>query len=999
MEGVAHATQHGTAGDFGIVGRERDLATLRDVLTHAVRGNGHLVLISGEAGIGKTALVGACATMAAEHDALVLSGCAYDLTTTPPYGPWRETVSVIPPDGCAPPPSFISAMRSLNGQAVVFEEAREYFAELAAERLVLLALEDLHWADHASLELLRYLARGIAGRRLVIIVTYRDDELSRHNPLFTLLPLLIREASAARIDLRRLDEADTSVLVRQRYRLQPADEARLVQYLHARTDGNPLFLHETLRMLEAERILQSRGEGWTLGELLGLTTPALAKQLVERRLTSLDEASREVLLTAAVIGEDVPLDQWRSISGMSEDDFNVACERIIASRVMSDTPAGSVRFTHAIVRQALYEEIALPRRRWLHQRFAEAQMGHPAADPDTIAHHLRQAGDARAVDWLIRAGERAERASAWATAAERYETALSLREAAGVDAARQGWLCYHIARLWRHLDPGKSLRYFEDAERLAIESGDSALVAFAIFDRGSVYGNLNDYQSALAGMRDGLAAFDELARSGTPLDPLAVIWGAEVLPAAATSEGGSAADFVVPSIDRRSLLAGVLTDAGYFAKAHEVIEPLIERIGDVRAGDHLEQESYAWLQWALGAIHSAMGQPESVRDAFERAHQTLRSLNYHPALGVSALVDFRESILPYWTTRLDERRRLESIADYSYRRAAGVWESASSRECPLFLSVLLLEGQWTQARELALARVNQHVGQFSCAAALGWLARYRDQPDDAWAWVFFILPDGSATEPGTKQFFRALDTQRLAIELALDAGDERTARAWLDAHDRWLAWSGVARGRSEGQLMWARYFRTFGDGDRARRHGAEALTCASNPCQPLALLAAHRFVGEMDTATKRFGDAETNLTESLALAEACAAPYEQALTLLALAELRAALGRREVARSLLDRVQAICEPLDAQPALQRARELRTRLACQAGHKPVYPDGLTGREVEILRLIAAGMNTHAIAAALFISPRTVERHISNLYTKAGVNSRAEAALYAVRCELA
>jgi ATP/maltotriose-dependent transcriptional regulator MalT len=132
-------------------------------------------------------------------------------------------------------------------------------------------------------------------------------------------------------------------------------------------------------------------------------------------------------------------------------------------------------------------------------------------------------------------------------------------------------------------------------------------------------------------------------------------------------------------------------------------------------------------------------------------------------------------------------------------------------------------------------------------------------------------------------------------------------------------------GLSEGQALWAQYHRQAGDNEAAYKHAARALAHATAPHQPLALLAAHRLLGELDTDAGRYDEAASHLDESLRLADACAAPYERALTLLAMAELRAATGDADAANRLLAAVRAICEPLGAQPALARADALAARL--------------------------------------------------------------------------
>ncbi|HEX5502665.1 MAG TPA: LuxR family transcriptional regulator, partial [Thermomicrobiales bacterium] len=197
-----------------------------------------------------------------------------------------------------------------------------------------------------------------------------------------------------------------------------------------------------------------------------------------------------------------------------------------------------------------------------------------------------------------------------------------------------------------------------------------------------------------------------------------------------------------------------------------------------------------------------------------------------------------------------------------------------------------------------------------------------------------------------------------------------------------------------------------GDLVLARDHAARALACATAPRQPLALLAAHRALGDLATAAGRHADAATHLDAALALADACAAPYERALTLLALAELRDAAGERDAAGAALAEARAVCAELGAAPALARAAALAERVAAAAAADPrpptapaAPPGRLSRREAEVLRRLAGGQSTHDIARALSLSPRTVQRHVANLYLKIGAHNRAEATAFALRQGLA
>jgi ATP/maltotriose-dependent transcriptional regulator MalT len=234
--------------------------------------------------------------------------------------------------------------------------------------------------------------------------------------------------------------------------------------------------------------------------------------------------------------------------------------------------------------------------------------------------------------------------------------------------------------------------------------------------------------------------------------------------------------------------------------------------------------------------------------------------------------------------------------------------------------------------------------------------------------------------------------QLFAARLALDAGDLDSARGWLDLHRRWLDFMEATLGRVEGEVLEAEWHRAAGEADRALDHAERALAHATTPRQPLALLAAHRILGILATDAGRTSDAEHHFAEALALADACRAPYERALTLLARADLAVAQGDRTTATELLDEVRAICTPMDARRALDHAERIAASLpldGAAGGARMAYPAGLTAREVEVLRLVATGLSNREIADRLFLSPRTVKAHVANIFAKLGVHTRAAA----------
>jgi DNA-binding CsgD family transcriptional regulator len=255
--------------------------------------------------------------------------------------------------------------------------------------------------------------------------------------------------------------------------------------------------------------------------------------------------------------------------------------------------------------------------------------------------------------------------------------------------------------------------------------------------------------------------------------------------------------------------------------------------------------------------------------------------------------------------------------------------------------------------------------------------------------VHSILLEGSAATPGHYRIWTALNLLEESAASMLDSGNVAEGREWLETYDRWLDWCEAVIGRSQSSLLWGRYHRLSQDSGKARACADRAYGHASNPRQPLALIAADRFLGQLDVDEGKYDDAATRLAASLELAERCEAPFEQALTLVVMAERAAKLGEIDEARRLIARVREICEPLGAKPTLERIGEIEALLPRTRRSGEEHPFGLTGREVEVLRLVARGRTDAEAAEELFISPRTVSQHLRNAYNKLGVNNRAEA----------
>ena len=307
-----------------LVGREREQAILQEQLDRMRAGQGGTVLVGGEAGIGKTTLVEDLSVSAEEAGALVLWGHAYDLSVTPPYGPWLEIWRQYRSlgDATLPPiPPFIFDVEELakvGSQDALFEQVAEFLHSVASQQPLVLVLDDLHWFDQASLDFARFLARKAGTQRLLLVSTYRSDELHRRHPLYTLLPLLVREAGAERVDVQALTGTGHRALIASRYLLSVEDQERLEQYLDEHAEGNPLYAGELLRTLEDAGALFGREAAWQLGDLDQVRVPPMLRQVIEGRLARLPETTRELLDVAAIIGQDVAFDLWATVAGVDE---------------------------------------------------------------------------------------------------------------------------------------------------------------------------------------------------------------------------------------------------------------------------------------------------------------------------------------------------------------------------------------------------------------------------------------------------------------------------------------------------------------------------------------------------------------------------------------------------------------------------------------------------------------------------------------------------------
>jgi predicted ATPase/DNA-binding SARP family transcriptional activator len=477
------------AGPF--VGRRSELELLLAGLEDALAGRGRLFLLSGEPGIGKSRLADEIASHAKERGARVLWGRCWEAGGAPAYWPWiqalrthvrgsdPETLRDEVGEHAADLAQILPELRQLFGN---LPEPRPLDPEAARFRLfdatsslldraadthpLVVVLDDLHAADESSLLLLRFLASELPVTRVLVIGTYREVDPVPSGVVSETLADVLR-GSAQRLRLRGLDRAEVAELVREVTDADPSE--RLVSFLHTETEGNPLFVSEFLRLLGSEGALAAEGE-------TVVKVPDTIREVIGRRLRTLSQPARQMLTLAAVIGRDFDLRVLETAAGGEADALLDPIDEAFAARVIADSPDGEhlMRFAHALLRDAFYEDLSPARRAEAHRRVGDALEAVFGANLEPhlaeLAHHYFAAGPrgdpAKTIEFNRRAGDQALAALAYEEATRLYERALRALERVGSrDAQATSGLLLSLADA--HARAGDSSRAKENALRAA----------------------------------------------------------------------------------------------------------------------------------------------------------------------------------------------------------------------------------------------------------------------------------------------------------------------------------------------------------------------------------------------------------------------------------------------------------------------------------------------------------------------------------------------------
>ncbi len=935
------------------VGRRVELERLLAVLDGVMAGRGGTVLLAGEAGIGKSALARALAARAEEAGARVLAGACIEGEWAPPFSPWSEALDEVDPIG----PGFEAPLGAGEARHRLFDAVSRRLLALARDRPLVVVLDDLHWADGDSLALFAHLARFAARGRLLLVGAFRDPDpaLMPGHPLGDLVALLARRDDCLRVPVRAfsLDEAESLLAAEAGASLPQA----LLRALHEESAGNAFYLLELLRHLVEERKVVARGGAITFDASVGeLGIPAGVRAVLARRVARLSEGARVLLSHAAVLPAGFRPSVLARTTGLDEERLIDAIEEARRAGLLVTGDDGRHRFSHALARRALDHALSPDRRARIARAVAEAIEAVEDVDaaPAEIAslYHLSRAlpGAERGVPHALAAAEAARVAGA-------LERVISLLHVArdllpnGVERAR---VLGRIA-----VAEAEALRFDQ-----ACESARSARAVLA------AAGATNEERA------------DLMARVARVL-----------------RVGGAPPSLVEPLVAQGLALVGDSRDLTWAR-----LRLLCDRLVPVVAGP-------------VYVARLDAPDPEAITLLRERGDEE----------DVAATID------PYDARARDETERLLARARRFRSRAAGV-RAASALARDYFFRHHDLRAALAASEELyaEAAQLGQLPAQAvaltlrSCAeSALGHLRRARETIDELhgvaerigshhrmhavgpaaarcmlgyyagcdWRRELELL-QRIATDPATLATPLGLVSGGLTVLGLGQLGDRAEAlrllpslaRAHAEGPRTIIDWGPSTS--SAAAAVWALHLDELAPIYRRLASDPEAASAGSGPFDCRELIRARMAVLE--------GDADE--------ARACFALARERLDLLGLAPARAladldeaeaierlATGEQPRARALLDDALRAFERMEMTPWIERAR------AAIAGldGAPTSPAGLSVREVEVLRLLADGRANKEIAAALFISVATVERHIANIYDKIGVRGRASATAWALR----
>ncbi|CAL9547684.1 helix-turn-helix transcriptional regulator [Streptomyces sp. enrichment culture] len=992
------------------VGRTAELTALTDALTRAAQGEPRALLVAGEAGVGKTRLVEEFLGEARRRGAAVaVGGCVEIGADGLPFAPFATALRAL---RRALPDAFAAAAEGQEGElarllpelgdphghhephaddgtARLFELAVRLLERVAADHTVVLVLEDLHWADTSTRHLLAYLLRTLAGGRLVVLATYRSDDIHRRHALRPLLAEIDRLRTVRRVELPRFTRAEVHRQLTGILAAEP--DPALVDEIFRRSDGNAFFVEE---------LVVSHEQGCSPG---GLSDSL--RDLLLVRVERLPDDAQNVVRTVAEGGSTVEYALLAAVAGLPEDDLIAALRAAVGANILLAVPDGDgYRFRHSLVREAVSDDLLPGERSRINRRYAQALEADPSlvrADERTtrLAGYWYHAHDAaKALPVVLRAAAEARRRHAHAERLRLLERAMELWDDVPRDVrdtvrpidhaeAYPACGCDPDTTPLRYLDllaeaavaarqcgdRERALTIVKRALRLLADGDDPLRAAWFWTERSRLVTNL--------GRGDGwaeLATAQELVRGLPPsavhAQVLAVAagWGMlhapgpDSLTAAERAVEYARLVGVEPvELNARLTLGSLMVDAGDVEGGLAEMRAVRERTVKLR------------LIGEAGRAHTNLSSTlESVgrsREAVEVAEAGIAYTREHGLLDNEAWV-------------------LGNLAEAQL--SLGLWEEAERGAQRL----LRLAAASSKPRGFALLRLAQlHILRGETDAAAAHTARARELLGAHAPMPQFTLPLTRLELTVAAARGRTGEVRELlagAVADGFPAGTHRYAWPLL-----------LAAATAEADARPADPRGVVGDAEAERavrtvRDGARTLAA------PVPLWEAYAEFVAAELARAEGRDDPDRWAALVAALERLQRPYELARARYRLADALLAGGRdRDEAAEALREARAVAVRLGAR-ALREDAELlaaRARLSLDPGEPAAPPApgpafGLTGRERDVLRLVARGRTNRAIAEELFISPKTASVHVSRILAKLGASSRTEAAALAHRLRL-
>ncbi len=932
-----------------LVGRADELGRVSDALGTG-EGGGGAVLLGGDAGIGKTALVDALVSRRSEGLALV-GHCMGESGTSLPYLPFVEIFGRLDAEHrevlqalVAEHPGLVALVPRLAGAAgrdaergELVEAVHGALSDLGRRGPVLLVVEDAHWADESTRELLTLLLTRGAPDGVSLLVTYRTDDVHRRHPLAPTLALWSRLPTLARVEVGRLPSADVRLIVR---RVDAALPEPVVDDVVARAEGNAFF---------AEELAAASGAA-------GVPAVDLTRVLVDR-VDQLDDTAQQVVRVAAVIGRRVPHDLLARVAGVEPAALGAALRSAVEHHVLETRGADGYEFRHALLADAVSDDLLPTERLQLHRAAAAALREDPdlgsAAD---LARHALASGDrATALDASVRAGDSARRMGGPAVALAHYEAGLSLLDA----------------------DPSLGHELTLRAAAAANAAG-RAQRAMALLRRRLDEGvDGPDERAQLLGALAFAARLTE-----QPVDGLAL-----------TEEALGLLDDEAPVAVRVSLLtrrADALMDARRTAEAVAVAdEAMALAVEHDLVVDRADLESIlAWLGGTWGDAdasirrleHLVAGWTSTPDIALLRAMHILASIHYRQSDLARALAGFERTV--------EEARR------------AGLGSSVYAVDSMAMAVTVAYElGAWDRALEVvARARAEDlpEVGVAAVEAAASYVRAARDDLDPEAGLARARPYWGEDTRVAVQSGASAMDVlgRRGDLGRMLEVHDDVVTflrRAW-DSRTVMpeVRFAALVLGPLAGALRsGSRDERTRLRGVADRLHEEAGAVWGPASGRPEPALEARMWLARLEAEHLRVHWSAGEQVDP----EVLCGSWRQAV---ALADERGDVHEAARARARLGQVLAAVGDPAAEEVLAAARATARSLGAVAvleevdgysRHEPA--DGLTPREREVLTLLAEGRSNGEVGRALFISTKTASVHVSNILAKLGASSRGEA----------